>query len=58
MPAPPGTRFQVKTLPSGKRVRLTITDDDRVIERKVLRNKAKRTKTGKRLAARRRRIRR
>ncbi len=58
MPVPPGTRFRVKTLPSGKRVRLTITSDDRVIETKVLRNKTKRTKTGKRLAARRRRIRR
>lgn len=58
MPAPPGTRYQIKTLPSGNRVRLTITSDDRVIETRVIHNKSKRTKTGKRLAARRRRIRR
>ena len=58
MPVPPGTRFRVKTFPSGKRVRLTITSDDRVIETKVLPNKTKRTKVGKRLAARRRRNRR
>ncbi|KKL14635.1 hypothetical protein LCGC14_2513700, partial [marine sediment metagenome] len=49
---------RVKTFPSGKRVRLTITSDDRVIETKVLPNKTKRTKVGKRLAARRRRNRR
>ncbi|KKK90670.1 hypothetical protein LCGC14_2720650, partial [marine sediment metagenome] len=39
----------------GKRVRLTITSDDRVIETKLLSSRAKRTKVGKRLAARRRR---
>ncbi|KKL61465.1 hypothetical protein LCGC14_2195000, partial [marine sediment metagenome] len=42
MPVPPGTRFRVKTLPSGKRVRLTITSDDRVIETKLLSSRAKR----------------
>ncbi|KKN30076.1 hypothetical protein LCGC14_0837530, partial [marine sediment metagenome] len=42
MPVPPGSRFEVKTLSSGKRVRLTITSDDRVIETKLLSSRAKR----------------
>ena len=51
-----GTYHKIKTYPSGKRVRLTISSSGRILESTPVVSKARRTKTGKRLAARRRRI--
>lgn len=56
MPLPVGTYYRVKTYPGGKRVRLAISPDGRIIETKPITNKTRRTKTGKHLATRRRRI--
>lgn len=56
MPLPRGAYYRIKTYPSGKRVRLAISSSGRVLEVIPIVNKAERTKTGRRLAARRRRI--
>ena len=56
MPLPQGAYYRTKTYPSGKRVRLAISSDGRILEATPVVNKARRTKTGRRLAARRRRI--
>lgn len=50
------TRYRVRTLPSGKRVKETIAPNGRIIKVITLKSKVKRTKTGKRLSKRRRRI--
>lgn len=54
MPVPRGTIYIVKTYESGKRVRSAISPSGKIIETKRL--KSTRTRTGKRLAKRRRRI--
>lgn len=51
-----GTYHKLKTYPSGKRVRLTISSSGRILESTPVVSKARRTRTGRRLAARRRRI--
>ena len=56
MPLPRGTYYRIKTYPSGRRVRLAISPSGRVLESNPYPSKVKRTKTGKRLAKRRRRI--
>jgi len=56
MPLPRGAYYRIQTYPSGKRVRLAISPDGRILEATVVMSKARRTKTGRRLAARRRRI--
>lgn len=56
MPLPSGTYYRTKTYPSGKKVRLAISPGGRILEATPVVSKVKRTKTGKRLAARRRRI--
>jgi len=56
MPLPAGAYYRTKTYPSGKRVRLAISVDGRILEATPVVSKAKRTRTGRRLAARRRRI--
>ena len=56
MPVPKGTYYRIKTYPSGRRVRLAITPNGRIIEITPLSKKTSKTKTGKRLASRRRRI--
>lgn len=56
MTIPSGTRYIVKTLPSGKRVKQTIAPNGRIIKVVPIVNKVNRTKTGKRLNQRRRRI--
>jgi len=56
MPVLEGTRYRVKTLPSGKRVKQTIAPNGRIIKVVPLRSKVNRTKTGERLNKRRRRI--
>jgi hypothetical protein len=48
--------YRVKTYASGKKVRLAISTDGRILEATPVVSKVKRTKTGKRLARRRRRI--
>lgn len=58
MPVPKGTYYRIRTYPSGKKVRLAISPSGRVLEVTPVISKVKRTKTGKRLAKRRRRIRR
>lgn len=58
MPLPRGTHYRIWTYPSGRRVRLAISRDGRVLEVIPYPSKVKKTKTGKRLAKRRRRIRR
>lgn len=55
-PLPRGAYYKTRTYPSGKKVRLAISSDGRILEATPVLNKAKRTKTGRRLAARRRRI--
>ena len=57
MPLPFGAYRKIKTYPSGKRVRLTISSSGRILESAPVVSKAKRTRTGRRLTARRRRIR-
>lgn len=56
MPVPRGTKYRIKTYPSGKRVRLAVAPDGRVIETTAVKRHASKTKTGKRLSSRRRRI--
>lgn len=56
MPLPYGAYYRVRTYPSGKRVRLAISSEGRILEATSIVSKARRTKTGKRLATRRRRI--
>ena len=56
MPLPRGVFFKIKTYPSGKKVRLAISAEGRILEATPVVSKARKTKTGKRLAARRRRI--
>ena len=56
MPLPKGTYYRIRTYPSGKRVRLAISPSGRILESASVKSKVKRTKTGKRLARRRRRI--
>ncbi len=56
MVVPSGTRYRVKTLPSGRRVKQTIAPNGRIVRAVPLISKTNRTKTGKRLNARRRRI--
>ena len=51
-----GVKYRIRTLPSGKRVKQTITPDNRIIRVVPVTNKTNRTKTGKRLNKRRRRI--
>ena len=53
---PKGTFYRIKTYASGKKVRLAISTDGRILEATPVVSKVKRTKTGKRLARRRRRI--
>ena len=48
--------YRVKTYDNGKKVRLAISTDGRILEATPVVSKVKRTKTGKRLARRRRRI--
>jgi hypothetical protein len=56
MPVPRGTYYRVKTYTNGKKVRLAISPDGRILEATPVVSKIKRTRTGKRLARRRRRI--
>lgn len=56
MPMPSGTRYRVKTYKSGKRVRLAIAPNGRVLEVKELTPRTDKTRTGRRLERRRRRI--
>jgi len=56
MPLPRGAYYRTKTYPSGKKVRLAISSDGRLLEVTPVVSKVRRTKTGKRLAARRRRL--
>ena len=56
MPLPQGAYYRTRTYPSGKKVRLAISADGRILEATPVVSKVRRTKTGKRLAARRRRI--
>lgn len=54
---PRGAYYKTKTYPSGKKVRLTISAGGKILESTPVVSKSNRTKTGKRLARRRRRIR-
>jgi hypothetical protein len=56
MPMPKGTYYRVKTYASGKKVRLAISPDGRILEATPVVSKVTKTRTGKRLARRRRRI--
>jgi len=56
MSLPFGTYHKIKTYPSGKKFRLTISSSGRILESVPVVSKVKRTKIGRRLAARRRRI--
>ncbi len=56
MPLPYGAYYRVRTYPSGKKVRLAISSEGRILEVTSVVSKVKRTKTGRRLAVRRRRI--
>jgi len=56
MALPFGAYYRIKTYPSGKKVRLTISSSGRILESTPVVSKVRRTKTGRRLAARRRRI--
>jgi len=57
VPLPRGAYYRTRTYPSGKKVRLAISSDGRILEATPVVSKVRRTRTGKRLAARRRRIR-
>jgi len=56
MPNPAGTYHRIKTYASGKKVRLTIAPNGRILETTPVRSRVKKTSTAKRLAKRRRRI--
>jgi len=56
MPLPQGAFYRTRTYPSGKKVRLAISSDGRILEATPVVSKSKRTRTGRRLATRRRRI--
>jgi len=57
MPLPNGVFYKkIRTYPSGKKVRLAISSEGRILEATPVVSRARRTKTGRRLAARRRRI--
>ncbi len=56
MPLLKRTYRRLKTLPSGKKVRQTISCSGRVLETVPVRNRADKTRTGKRLKKRRERI--
>jgi len=56
MMLPRGAYHKIKTYPSGRKVRLTISESGRILESTPVFAKARRTKTGRRLATRRRRI--
>ena len=51
-----GVRYRVRTLPSGKQVKETISSSGRIMKVVTIVKKINRTKTGKRLNNRRRRI--
>lgn len=51
-----GVYHRIKVYPSGKKVRLTISENGRILDSTPMIARAKRTKTAKRLARRRRRI--
>ena len=57
MPLPLGAYYRVRTYPSGKKVRLAISENGRILEATPVLSRTRKTRTGKRLAARRRRIR-
>ena len=56
MPLGKGVYYRIRTYPSGKRVRLAISPSGRILEATAVTSKADKTRTGKRLARRRRRI--
>jgi len=56
MPLSRNVYYRIRTYPSGKKVRLAISSEGRILEATAVVSKARRTKTGRRLAARRRRI--
>ena len=56
MPMPKGTFYRIKTYTNGKKVRLAISPDGRILEATPVVSKVTKTRTGKRLARRRRRI--
>jgi len=56
MALPRGTRYRVHTYPSGKKVRLAIGPNGRILESTPVHSRVSNTRTGKRLATRRRRI--
>jgi hypothetical protein len=57
MPMASGVYYRIRTYPSGKKVRLAISESGRILESMPVLAKTHRSKTGRRLAARRRRIR-
>jgi hypothetical protein len=57
MPILDGTYHRIRTYPSGKKMRLTISGSGRILEAVPVMRRIGRTRTGQRLAARRRRIR-
>jgi len=56
MPSIRGTYSRIRTSTTGRRVRLTISSEGRILDSTPIASKVKRTRTGKRLALRRRRI--
>lgn len=55
-PLPRGAYYRMKIYPSGKKVRLAISSEGRILEATPVVSKIRRTKTGRSLARRRRRI--
>jgi len=56
MSLPCGAYYKTRTYLSGKKVRLTISSEGRILKSTPIVNKVRRTKTGRRLTVRRRRI--
>lgn len=56
MPIPSGAYYRTRTYASGKKVRLLISARGQILEATPVGEKTNKTKTGKRLAKRRRRI--
>lgn len=51
-----GVYHRIKTYPSGKKVRLTVSENGRILDSVTVVSKRRRTGVGKRLARRRRRL--
>jgi len=56
MPLPRGAYYRYKVYPSGRKVKLTISSDGRILETIPIQSRVSKTRTSKRLSRRRKKI--